>query len=245
MKHTFPVISIYLIGLALVFPPITSAIELPPEKVYAGHKLIDDWNTEGAERFTNTLLKKYPKSGDVYFLKARVEFLKGNHELAAKTLNQVTGNHSEVHEFKNLVYDTYEETKLFTTSESKHFIYRYQKGPDEILVHYATKVLEKSYEILGNIFNYYPKEKVLIEFYPSKESFSKISPLTVNDIATSGTVALCKYNRIMMISPGSLVRGYNWMDTLSHEYTHYILTKKSRNNLPLWMHEGIAKYLEP
>jgi len=57
-------------------------------------------------------------------------------------------------------------------------------------------------------------------------------------------VALCKYNRIMMISPGSLVRGYNWMDTLSHEYTHYILTKKSRNNLPLWMHEGIAKYFE-
>ncbi|SVC79051.1 uncharacterized protein METZ01_LOCUS331905, partial [marine metagenome] len=33
------------------------------------------------------------------------------------------------------------------------------------------------------------------------------------DIATSGTVALCKYNRIMIISPGSLVRGYNWMDS--------------------------------
>ena len=48
----------------------------------------------------------------------------------------------------------------------------------------------------------------------------------------------------MMISPGSLVRGYNWMDTLSHEYTHYLLTKKSRNNLPLWIHEGIAKYFE-
>ena len=109
-----------------------------------------------------------------------------------------------------------------------------------MLIHYATKVLEKSYETLGNIFNYYPKEKILIEFYPNRESLSRISPLTVNDIATSGTVALCKYNRIMMISPGSLIRGYNWMDTLSHEYTHYILTKKSRNNLPLWMHEGIA-----
>ena len=48
----------------------------------------------------------------------------------------------------------------------------------------------------------------------------------------------------MMISPGSLVRGYNWMDTLSHEYTHYLLTRKSKNNLPLWMHEGIAKFYE-
>jgi len=34
------------------------------------------------------------------------------------------------------------------------------------------------------------------------------------------------------------------MDTLSHEYVHFILTKKSHNHLPLWMHEGIAKYLE-
>jgi len=209
VKHTFLTISTCLAGLILAFPPIMSAIELPPEEVYAGHKLIDDWNTEAAEHFTNTLLKKYPKSGDAYFLKARVEFLKGNHELAAKILKQVTGKHTEVQEFKNLVYKTHEETKLFATSESKHFIYRYQKGSDEILVHYATKVLEKSYKILGKIFNYYPKEKVLVEFYPNRESFSKISPLTLDDIAISGTVALCKYNRIMMISPGSLVRGYN------------------------------------
>jgi len=34
------------------------------------------------------------------------------------------------------------------------------------------------------------------------------------------------------------------MDTLSHEYVHFLLTKKSRNRLPLWMHEGIAKLLE-
>ena len=244
MKYILRVINICLVVLTLVFSSITSAIELPPKDVYAGHKLIDDWDVEAAEQFTDYLLKKHPKSGDVYFLKARVEFLKGNHELAAKILNQVTGNHSEVREFKSLVNNTFEETKLFTSSESEHFIYRYKKGPDEILVHYATEVLEKSYKTLGEIFNYYPKEKVLVEFYPDRESFSRISPLTLDNITTSGTVALCKYNRIMMISPGSLVRGYNWMDTLSHEYSHYILTKKSRNNLPLWMHEGIAKYFE-
>lgn len=48
----------------------------------------------------------------------------------------------------------------------------------------------------------------------------------------------------MMISPGSMVRGYNWMDTLSHEYVHYLLSRASNNNVPLWLHEGIAKYLE-
>ena len=244
MKSIYAVTYFYLTGLLLILPNFTYAFETTPKEVLEGHKLIDDWNIEKAEFFSNNLLGKYPKSGDAHFLKARVEFLKGNHAHAVKILKQVADNHSEVRTFKKLVYTTHEETKLFITRESKHFIYRFKKGPDEILVHYAAKVLEKSYEVLGNLFDYYPKKKVLIEFYPNKESFSKISPLTLKDITTSGTVALCKYNRIMMISPGSLIRGYNWMDTLSHEYIHYIISKKSHNNLPLWMHEGIAKYFE-
>ena len=244
MKFIYAVTYLYLAGLLLILPNFTYAFEASSKEVLEGHKLIDHWNIGKAELFTNSLLGKYPESGDAHFLKARVEFLKGNHTNAVKILKQVADSHSEVRAFKNLVYTTHEETKLFITKESKHFIYRFKKGPDEILVHYAAKVLEKSYEVLGNLFDYYPKEKVLIEFYPNKESFSKISPLTLKDITTSGTVALCKYNRIMIISPGSLIRGYNWMDTLSHEYIHYILSKKSRNNLPLWMHEGIAKYFE-
>ena len=231
-------------GLALTLPVIAAPVVAPPEEVFVGHKLIEDWSIREAETFTNILLKKYPESGDAYFLKARVEFSKGNYGYAVKILNRVGENHSEVSKFKKLVHDTHKATESFITRESNHFIYRFQQGPDEILVHYATEVLEKSYEILGKLLNYYPKEKVLVEFYPNRDTFSKISPLTLKDIATSGTVALCKYNRIMIISPGSLVRGYNWMDTLSHEYTHYLLTKKSRNNLPLWMHEGIAKYFE-
>lgn len=233
-----------MMGLISTLHATAAPVNAPPEGVFAGHKLIDDWRIEEAEAFIDTLLKKYPDSGDVYFLKARVEFRKGNYEYAVKILKRVGESHREVREFKQLVTETHKATKSFIARESEHFIYRFQQGPDEILVHYAAEVLEKSYEVLGKLLNYYPKEKVLVEFYPNREPFSKISPLTLQDIVTSGTVALCKYNRIMMISPGSLVRGYNWMDTLSHEYTHYLLTRKSRNNLPLWMHEGIAKFFE-
>jgi len=244
MNRILKILTAWLTSLVLTLPVFADPVVVPPEKVFAGHKLIEDWNIVEAESFTNNLLKKYPESGDTHFLKARVEFSKGNYEYAVKILNQVEGNHSEVSKFKELVNDTNKATKFFVTKESNHFIYRFQQGPDEILVHYASEVLEKSYKVLGKILDYYPKQKVLVEFYPNRDGFSKISPLTLKDIITSGTVALCKYNRIMMISPGSLVRGYNWMDTLSHEYMHYLLTKKSRNNLPLWMHEGIAKYFE-
>ncbi len=214
------------------------------DKVLKGYELAQDWDLIAAEKLSNSLLKKYPESGDTHFLSARIEFLKGNYERAWEILERVYSSHEKVTEFKKRVEATRKAAKNFVTRETAHFRFRYEEGPDEVLLIYAEEVLEKSYQVLGKILDHYPQEKVLVEFYPDRQPFSKISPLTLQDILTSGTVALCKYNRIMMISPGSLVRGFNWMDTLSHEYVHYLLTKKSRNRLPLWMHEGIAKLLE-
>lgn len=214
------------------------------DSVHQGYQLVQDWDIASAEKISEQLLETHPKSGDAHFLQARIEFMKGNYERSWKILRQVGDSFREVKEFKTHVDATRRAAKSFISKESEHFIFRFEEGPDEILIHHAEEVLEKSYRVLGKILNYYPEEKVLIEIYPDRKPFSQISPLTLKDILTSGTVALCKYHRIMMISPGSLVRGFNWMDTLSHEYVHYLLTKSSHNHLPLWMHEGIAKYLE-
>ncbi len=235
-----------LLAIILVFAgPGKSVASIPvSDEVFRGYQLVQDWDIASAEKLSEQLLKEYPESGDAHFLQARIEFMKGNYERSWKILRHIGDNFKEVKEFKNHVDATRRASKNFISKESEHFIFRFEEGPDEILIHYAEEVLEKSYQVLGKILDYYPKEKVLVEIYPDRKPFAQISPLTLKDILTSGTVALCKYHRIMMISPGSLVRGFNWMDTLSHEYVHYLLTKKSHNHLPLWMHEGIAKYLE-
>ena len=234
-----------LLGIfALSLSDTTSAAPTLTEKVLKGYELAQDWDLIAAQNISDTLLKEHPESGDAHFLSARIEFLRGNYVHAGEILKRVGDSYEEVADFKKRVEATREATKNFVTRETAHFRFRYEEGPDEVLLIYAEEALEKSYQVLGKILDHYPQEKVLIEFYPDRQPFSQISPLTLQDILTSGTVALCKYNRIMMISPGSLVRGFNWMDTLSHEYVHYLLTKKSRNRLPLWMHEGIAKLLE-
>lgn len=214
------------------------------EEAQTGHSLLEQWRIAEADALAQSLMQYYPESGDAHFLKARVQFFKGQYDDAWKTLKRVSEKQGVVKEFKTLVDQTRQATSAFVVHESEHFIFRHTKGSDEILVHYAEEVLERSWQLLGNLLEYFPKEKVLVEIYPDKEPFSRISPLTLQDIMTSGTVALCKYNRIMMISPASMVRGYNWMDTLSHEFTHYLITKKSNNNIPLWMNEGIAKSFE-
>ncbi|MZG53822.1 MAG: tetratricopeptide repeat protein [Nitrospinae bacterium] len=237
IKTLFIILLLNIPGISWAEPTLT-------QKVFKGYELAQDWDLVSAEKLSQSLLKEHPDSGDAHFLSARIEFLKGNYEHSWKILKKVGENFKEVSDFKKLVNATRKASKNFVSIETEHFRIRYEEGPDEVLIHYAREVLEKSYHVLGKILEYFPKEKVLIEIYPDREPFSKISPLTLKDILTSGTVALCKYHRIMMISPGSLVRGYNWMDTLSHEYVHYLLTKKSRNRLPLWMHEGVAKLLE-
>ena len=40
------------------------------------------------------------------------------------------------------------------------------------------------------------------------------------------------------------MRGYPWLDTLSHEFVHYLVTQKGRNTVPIWLQEGLAKFLE-
>ncbi len=223
----------------------TSATALPAEdQVRQAYSYIDQWRIEEAETLTQELLKNHPESGDVHFLNARVQFYKGRYRYAQKILQGVDDNSQMVKAFKKLVNNTVEAAGDFVSEESEHFIYRYRDGRDQILVHYAREVLERSYKVLGDLFDTRPKGKILVEFYPDREPFSRISPLTMQDIVTSGTVALCKYNRLMIISPASLVRGYNWMDTLSHEFVHYLMAKKTHNNLPLWLNEGVAKYFE-
>ncbi len=242
MRHSSKATLYLLLTLFLIFPTIASA-DLR-EDLNKGYELVDQWRIEEAEDFVRELDNTYPHSGDVLFLKARVEFFKGDYDAAWNILKEVEETEKVVKEFKGLVSRTQKASGKFVTRETEHFKIRYIDGPDEILIHFAEQVLEQSYKVLGDIIDYYPKEKVLVEIYPGREDFSKISPLTLKDIMTSGTVALCKYRRIMIITPASALRGYNWMDTLSHEFVHYLLSSASHNNVPLWLHEGIAKNLE-
>jgi tetratricopeptide (TPR) repeat protein len=73
---------------------------------------------------------------------------------------------------------------------------------------------------------------------------SQVSPLTPEEIDRSGTIALSKYNRLMIVTPRALLRGYPWRDTLAHEYVHLVVSRLSNNNAPIWLHEGLAKFLE-
>jgi hypothetical protein len=121
---------------------------------------------------------------------------------------------------------------------------RTRKGKDVLLVPYALEGLEKAYAALSKDLGYSSKEKIRVEVYESAQALARVSPLSVAEIKASGTIALCKYNRLMITTPRALLRGYPWLDTLSHELVHFLVTKRGRGNVPIWLQEGLAKFLE-
>lgn len=127
--------------------------------------------------------------------------------------------------------------------ESEHFKI-YLKGRDIILKEKIIDHTENMYKIIGEKFGYYPKEKVRIEVYNTKDEFSFASTLGKSVVDKSGVVGICKFNRIMIVSPESLPFGYRWCDTITHEYIHFILNRISEYKLPLYLHEATARYYD-
>ena len=48
----------------------------------------------------------------------------------------------------------------------------------------------------------------------------------------------------MITSPSDLLFGYSWQDTLAPEYIPHVLIQASHHTIPIWLHEGLAKFLE-
>jgi tetratricopeptide (TPR) repeat protein len=192
-------------------------------------------------------LKDFPRTSRVIELEVLAEFYAGDYEGAAggiAELRRSSGAATNLGELADVIVDTYETTKNYETFTHENFEVRYAPGPDEMLVPYAVDTLKAAAEALEIELGVKMISPVRLEIYPDAESLARVSTLSVEAIRTTGTIALCKWGRLMMASPGALMHGYPWLDTIGHEYVHLLLTKASLDQSPVWLQEGLAKFLE-
>ena len=120
-----------------------------------------------------------------------------------------------------------------------------EPGVDEVLILYLEEAIEQARIVYSDLFGIAPYPDPLhIHIYGKIETLAAVSSLKVSEIQNSGTIALCKYNRLMITSPRDLLFGYDWLNTLAHEYIHYVIHKRNGHTVPIWIHEGLAKFLE-
>lgn len=192
------------------------------------------------------LEKRAPGTAEVKWLAAELAFQTGDYAGALKHLDKVpdTAIDGMVGQTRKLAASTLGVTETFVEARSPRgrFVIRHAPGPDAAIAGLAGEVLDAAWEAVGGDLGLRPADAIRVELVGAPSDLAKLSPLTEADIETTGTIALSKYNKLMIVSPRATIFGYPWMDTLAHEYTHLIVSRLSHDTVPVWLQEGLARF---
>jgi len=192
------------------------------------------------------LEKRAPGTPEVKWLAAELAFQSGDYAGAIKQLENVpdTAVDGMVGQARKLASSTLAVTAAFVEAKSPkgHFLIRHAPGPDAAIAGLAGEVLDAAWEAIGADLGLRPADAIRVELVGAPADLAKLSPLTEADIETTGTIALSKYNKLMVVSPRATIFGYPWMDTLAHEYTHLLVSRLSHDTVPVWLQEGLARF---
>lgn len=201
------------------------------------------------------LEQRLPGSRVAAYGRAHADFLRGAFDQAAKRLPSLIADPStpaptrrDAERLLALSRATAKTTEGMAKAAilgGRFVVWHREDGPDALLVDLIEGVLRRAIAPLEEAFGALPTgEPIAVHVYPRVEDLAAVSGLTAEQIRTSGTIALCKYNRVMLTSPWDLVFGYHWADTLVHELVHYLVIKHGGAGVPVWLHEGLARGFE-
>lgn len=200
-----------------------------------------------ARALLDRYLAEHGASSRTAELEILTSYYTGDYEAAANgvlALREDPRSPADLGSFADVILDTYETTKGYEVFRHDNFEVRYAPGVDEVLVPYAIDTLKATADALKEELGLQMVSPIRLEIYPDADSLARVSTLSVEAIRTSGTIALCKWGRLMIASPRALMHGYPWLDTIAHEYVHLLLTKATLDRAPVWLQEGVAKFLE-
>ncbi len=209
-------------------------------------RLLQTARLDDARALLVDLAKRAPDTVEVKWLKAELAFQTGDYAGAVKLLDKLpdTAVDGLVGQTRKLAASTLSVTESFVDVKSPkgHFVIRHAVGPDAAIATLAGEVLDSAWETIGEDLGEKPTDPIRIELLGAPSDLAKLSPLSETEIETTGTIALSKYNKLMVVSPRATIFGYPWMDTLAHEYTHLVVSRMSHDAVPVWLQEGLARF---
>lgn len=237
----------FVLGVGILGPSSAGAQQSTPlDGLRAGFEALEAWQYDEARRIATEIVKRGDDDPVSVALLASVKLHHGDYQGARDLFRaaEAAGAPAVVLQDLPTAEAAAEATRGYVESPSDRFILRYPPGRDAILVPFAEETLERALSAMSPLFGFSPEDRVLVEVYPSAQTLARVSTLTPAEIRNSGTIALCKWNRLMITSPRGVAFGYAWRDTLAHELAHLLIGGASKNTAPIWLHEGLAKFVE-
>jgi tetratricopeptide (TPR) repeat protein len=238
VRRTTALACLLLAGLAWAAPPADVRA-----RVRALEELLDEEDYIAARAELERLRPGHEGNESFDFFSGRVLFGEGRYPEAVSAL-ELAGVEDRPGSYLRLARDTLAITRDDERAESEHFIFFYPRGKDAVLAPYALETLEAQRAALEKDLGHAPAGKVRVEVVNDAVELARVSTLSQKEIDQTGTIAICKFNKLMVTSPKAVLRGYDWLDTLAHEYTHLVVTQTGHNSVPIWLQEALAKYLE-
>ena len=215
--------------------------------VETAREFLGAWRVEDARPVVERLMEAQPGSVDALDLAALLAYYEGAYAKALAAVEKALAIDAEADQrqgLRLLLQQTHDVVRDFKRYESDHFLIHLREESDGILAEPALEALEQAHQEVGRALGYWPRSKVRIEIAPDVQSFTAITTFTLRDIEETGAIGLCKFNKVMIISPRVMAHGFRWLDSLVHEYIHMAIVNLTRNKAPIWLHEGIARYYE-
>lgn len=235
-----------LAGLAVAPPADARRDRSTSGEAVKAARLLGSSRIAEARPLVAELIRRAPDAPEVKWLTAELAFLEGDY---AGALDKLSGVPDETlgglaGQTRQLAARTRDVTSGFAVKDSPkgRFEIHYAPGPDEVIVELAGEVLDAAWESIGDDLGWRPSGKVRVELLSAPSDLARLSTLTEEDIETTGTIALAKYEKLMVVTPRATLTGYPWMDTLAHEYTHHVIAHASHDTVPVWLHEGLARF---
>jgi tetratricopeptide (TPR) repeat protein len=237
-------------GRVTAAPPAASP---SPEEIAAlahdAERALDEWRSADGRARVTALERVAPRAAATLYLEGYEHFLEGDyedsiHQLDASLAADAHGRDGEnARELGALATAARDAVKDHKEERFGHFIIRYPEV-DAVLVPYARDALEAAYRAVHDDLGFDADMPVRVEFYKSPSDLAAVSSLSEAEVARTGTIALCKWARLMVTSPRALATGYPWLDTITHEFVHYAVSSITHDRAPVWLQEGLAKFLE-
>ena len=218
--------------------------ELPQTAGYTLLKLLAESRLEDASLAAAKLEDTDPLAA---YARASLAFHQGDYATATEALPPPDRNpdiEKRISRLRENIRGASRATEGMLERVEGNFRIRFAPNADAILVDYALDALEGQRTYMGRLLGEVPPGPTLVEFMHDVPSFIEASGLPKEWVDTTNTVAISKWDRLIVLSPMNMRRGYAWKDTLAHEYVHYALSRASHDRLPIWFQEGSAKVLE-
>ncbi|HVV17335.1 MAG TPA: tetratricopeptide repeat protein [Polyangia bacterium] len=241
------------LAVALAAAPVVGAppAAAPPRSdAHAGARevelLLDSWRFKEAAAALGALRRIAPEAPETKFADGYHKFLTGDYEGSVRALEAAAAAPAGVPEARGLAElakAARDAVREFKEERSPHAVIRYAPE-DAVLAPYARDTVEAAAAALHDDLGFEPPLPIRVELYRSPTDLAAVSSLSVAEVARTGTIALCKWARLMVTTPRALATGYPWLDSMNHELVHYAVSTLTADRAPVWLQEGLAKFLE-